>query len=1027
MIGKAGILSVLLCALFAIATGQPDVAREAQAILAESCYGCHGPQVQSAGLRLDSREAALAKAVVAGEAAHSPLMARIEGGSGVVRMPLGSAPLSSAKIAVIRRWIDSGAPWPDAGAATKKHWAFVAPVRPAVPKTARANWVRNPIDAFLLSRLEREGLAPSPETDRATLLRRVSLDLTGLPPTLAELDAFLADRSADAYEKQVDRLLASPHYGERWAKMWLDAARYADSNGYEKDAPRIVWSYRDWVINAFNRDLPYDRFVIEQIAGDLLPGATQDQRVATGFLRNSMINEEGGVDPEQFRMEAMFDRVDAIGKGILGITIQCAQCHDHKYDPIKHEEYYKIFAFLNDTYEANIAVYTPDQERQRADIHRKSEEMEAELRRRTPDWQQRMAAWEARVAGNQPEWQVLPLTVDDISTGGERELPMKDGSMLAQGYAPTKHTVQFTAPSSLPVIRAVRLELMLDPNLPNGGPGRSIRGSGALTEFRVEAAPASDPKKFEKLKIASATADIALPETPLEPKFDDKSGKRRVTGPVDFAIDGKDETAWGIDSGPGQRNQARKAVFVLEKPVENSGGSVLNLFLKMNHGGANSDDNENNNLGRIRLSVTGAENAVADPVPPAVREILAIPDAQRSPAQIRTVFSYWRTTVPEWHAENEAIAALGKLHPEGSLQLVLADREAGDHRVTHLLKRGDFLQPDHEVSPGTPAFLHPLRPSSEPDRLRFARWLVDRQSPTTARSFVNRVWQSYFGTGIVATAENFGTQCEPPSNQELLDWLAVEFMDSGWDVKKLQRTIVTSAAYRQSSKVTPELLAKDPDNRLIARGPRFRVDAELVRDIALSTSGLLNPAIGGPSVFPPAPAFLFLPPASYSPKSWKVSEGPDRYRRALYTFRFRSTPFPMLQTFDAPNGEMSCVRRTRSNTPLQALTTLNEPVFVDAAQALAKRVLKEGGASDEERLVYAFRLATARRPTGEESGVLLKLLAKEQHRIADGWLSALDLSGMRGAPLSDTTPTRAAAWSVVTRVILNLDETITKE
>jgi len=1024
--GKLATLLLLFCALLAISPGQTDVAHEAQAILAESCYGCHGDKVQSAGLRLDTREAATAKAIVAGDAAHSPLIARITGAPNVTRMPMGAAPLSAEKIAVLRKWIDTGAGWPGSSAALKTHWAFVAPVRPAVPHPARAGWARNPIDAFLLSRLEREGLAPSPEADRATLLRRVSLDLTGLPPAPAELDAFLADRSSNAYEKQVDRLLASPHFGERWARMWLDAARYADSNGYEKDAPRIVWSYRDWVISAFNRDLPYDQFVIQQIAGDLLPGATQDQKVATGFLRNSMINEEGGVDPEQFRMEAMFDRVDAIGKGILGITVQCAQCHDHKYDPIKHEEYYRLFAFLNDTHEANIAVYTPEQTRQRADILRRNEEMEADLRRRTPDWQQRMAAWEARFRNDQPDWQVLQLTVDDISTGGERELPMKDGSMLAQGYAPTKHTVQFTAKSAAPVIRAVRLELMLDPNLPNGGPGRSIRGTGALTEFRVEAADASTPTKFEPLKIAGATADISVPETVLEPKFDDKSGKRRVTGPIDFAIDGKDETAWGIDAGPGLRNQARKAVFVLEKPLENASGATLNLFLKMNHGGANSDDNENNNLGRIRLSVTSAENAVADPIPAPVREILAIAAADRTPAQTRAVFSYWRTTVPEWRAENEAIAALWKTHPEGSLQLVLASR-GDEHRVTHILKRGDFLQPDREVTPGTPAFLHPLRASAEPDRLRFARWLVDRQSPTTARSLVNRVWQAYFGTGIVATAENFGTQCEAPSNQELLDWLAVEFMDSGWSVKKLQREIVTSAAYRQSSRVTPELLAKDPDNRLIARGPRLRVEAETVRDIALAASGLLNPAIGGPSVFPPAPAFLFLPPASYSPKSWKLSEGPERYRRGLYTFRFRSTPFPMLQAFDAPNGEMSCVRRTRSNTPLQALTTLNEPQFVESAQALAQRVLKEGGATDSERLNYAFRLCTARPPNDQESDVLLKMLAKEERRIADGWLSAQELSGIKGGPVSAFTPTRAAAWTVVARVILNLDETITKE
>jgi hypothetical protein len=483
----------------------------------------------------------------------------------------------------------------------------------------------------------------------------------------------------------------------------------------------------------------------------------------------------------------------------------------------------------------------------------------------------------------------LSLTVDDISTGGERELPMRDHSMLAQGYAPTKHTVQFTAKTDLPRITAVRLELLTDPNLPNGGPGRSIKGTGALTEFLVDAAPAATPDKYTRVKIAKATADIGLPETPLEPKFDDKSGKRRVTGPIEFAIDGKDETAWGIDAGPGLRNQPRKAVFQFEQPVTNPNGTILQLRLKQNHGGANSDDNENNNLGRIRLSVTSAPDAVADPLPQNVREILSIPRVRRSPAQIRAVFSYWRTTVAEWKAENDSIAALWREHPEGSLQLMLADRSE-DHRSTHILKRGDFLQPDKVVEPGTPAFLHPPPANAPRNRLTFAKWLVDPRSPTTARSIVNRIWQAYFGTGIVATAENFGTQCEPPSNQELLDWLAVEFMDSGWTMKKLHRLIVTSSVYRQSSSMSAELLAKDPDNRLLARGPRLRVEAELVRDIALAASGLLNAKVGGPSVYPPAPAVLFQPPASYAPKTWATAEGPDRYRRALYTFRFRSVP-----------------------------------------------------------------------------------------------------------------------------------------
>jgi Protein of unknown function (DUF1549)/Protein of unknown function (DUF1553)/Planctomycete cytochrome C len=1004
------------------APAQDDaLGRQAQAILSESCYGCHGSGQQMAGLRLDT---GLRAVVTPGHSTDSLLIKRVNGADGLERMPMGAPALSADKIATLAKWIDAGAVLPAPG----RHWAFVPPVRPAVPSVSQPAWVRNPIDAFLLARLDREGLKASPETDRATLLRRASLDITGLPPTPAELDAFLADNSPNAYEKQVDRLLASPHYGERWGRIWLDAARYADSNGYEKDAPRLVWFYRDWVINSLNRDMPYNQFVIEQIAGDMLPNATQDDRVATGFLRNSMVNEEGGVDPEQFRMEAMYDRIDAIGKGILGVTIQCAQCHNHKYDPLTQEEYYRIFAFLNNTHESDIVVYTPAELAKRDEIVRHTAEIEAQLQKRTPDWRARMAAWEDALPA-QPAWQTLQLTVDDISTGGERELPMNDGSMLALGYAPTKHTVKFTAKTDLARITAVRLELLMDPNLPAGGPGRSVHGTGALSEFRVEAAPPDAPEKFSDVKIATATADFNPPETVLEKKFDDKSGNRRVTGPIQFAIDGRDDTAWGIDAGPGLRNQPRKAVFTFGKPVEHSGGTILNFFLKQNHGGANSDDNENNNLGRVRLSVTDAPSPVADPLPDAVREILKTPRAQRTAAQEQAVFRYWRTTVAEWIAENDAIAGLWRDYPEGTRQLVLAERTE-DPRVTHILKRGDFLQPDRAVAPGVPSFLNALPAGAAPNRLTFARWLVDRQSPTTARSIVNRVWQAYFGTGIVATVENLGTQAETPSNQQLLDWLAVDFMDSGWSLKKLQRLIATSAAYRQSSNVTPGLSAKDPDNRLIARGPRYRVDAEVVRDISLTASGLLTDQIGGPSVYPPAPAFLFLPPASYAPKTWNVAQGPDRYRRALYTFRFRSEPFPVLQAFDAPNGEMACVRRTRSNTPLQALTTLNEPLFVESAQALAARTLKEGGTTDRDRVAYAFRLCTARVPSQSEENVLLDLLAKEDRRLENGWLSAIDLAGLKtgaDAVPGDTTPRRLAAWTAVARVILNLDETITKE
>ena len=1017
---------ILSIAAFTAPRTEPvDFAKQIQPVFEKSCYACHGPKQQMAGLRLDSKAAAFTKVLVPGKPAESPLYQRVAGLGGVPQMPMGGK-LASADIELIRTWIEQGADWPGE---VKKHWAFVPPVRPPLPKVRDTRWPANPIDAFVLAKLEKENLAPSSEADRVTLLRRLSLDLIGLPPTPAEVDAFLADKSPHAYEKQVDRLLASPHYGERWGRIWLDGARYADSNGFEKDRPRQVWFYRDWVIRSLNKNLPYDQFVIDQIAGDELPHATQDQIVATGFLRNSMTNEEGGIDPEQYRMEALFDRMDAIGKGILGVTIQCAQCHNHKFDPLTQEEYYRMLSFLNNSDEAEAPVYTPQQQMKRAEIYRRTTEIEAGLRHRHADWRERMTAWEEKVAHGQPEWTVLPLTVDDISTGGQKYMALPDGSLLAGGYSPTNLTPKITVKTDVQNITAFRLELITDPNLPLGGPGRSEKGMCALTEFKVTAAPASDPKQAVPVKIASASADIALPETELGGRFADKSGKRRVTGPIEFAIDGKTETAWGIDAGPGLRNKSHNAVFRVAAPISNPGGTVLTFSLVQSHGGGSPDISDNNNLGRFRLSLTTAQDAVADPLPKTVREALAIPREQRSPAQTDTIFHYWRTTVPEWHDENETIAKLWKEYPESEAQLVAEDRP--QPRQSHILMRGDFLKPGKPVTPGVPAFLNPLPADAPPTRLTFARWMVDRKAPTTARSLVNRLWQAYFGTGLVATVENFGTQCEPPSHPELLDWLAVEFMDRGWDIKAMQRLIVTSATYRQSSSAAGERYSEDPYNRLLSRGPRYRVDAEIVRDIALAASGLLDPKVGGPSVYPPAPAFLFVPPTSYAHKSWVESKGSDRYRRALYTFRYRSVPYPVLETFDAPNGDMSCVRRARSNTPLQALATLNEPLFVESARALAMRTVTDGGKTDAQRLTYAFRRSLARKPAPEESSELLRLLEKEQERFAAGKLNAWELAADDPAHPpqlpAGVTPPQLAAWTAVSRVLLNLDETITKE
>jgi hypothetical protein len=926
------------------------------------------------------------------------------------------------------------------------HWAFKAPVRSTLPSVKTKGWVRGPIDNFILARLGKEKLKPSPGADKATLLRRLSLDLVGLPPTIAELDAFLADKSKDAYEKQVDRLLASPHYGERWGRLWLDAARYADSDGFEKDKPRFIWNYRDWVINAFNRNLPYDQFVIQQIAGDQLPHPAQGELVATGFLRNSMLNEEGGVDPEQFRMDTMFDRMDAIGKSILGLTIQCAQCHNHKFDPLKQEEYYKMFAFLNNDHEASIAVYTAAQLQQRADLLRQMRDLEEGLRHQTPDWEKRMAAWEDSVKNDQPEWVELECR-NSSGDNGERFYYYADHSIRAASYAPTKWTAVFRTTNNLPFIDGFRLEQLTDPDLPCNGPGRSIKGMSALSEFNVEAEDAKNPDNKVKVKFIKATADYSNPDKPLEAEFDDRSGAKRVYGPVEFAIDGKNDTAWGIDAGPGRRNQPRKAVFIPDKPLEFTNGVILTFRLLQNHGGWNSDDNENHNLGRFRLSVTSATNAVADPLPAGVREIFKIDRDKRTPTQVATVFSYWRTTVPEFKEANDKIEALWKQWPEGAPTLTLVARKnkgaADQTRATYILNRGDWLKPVREVETGVPAFLNPLPPGADSSRLTFARWLVDPKAPTTARVFVNRLWQACFGIGLLETPEDFGMRAPEPSHPGLLDWLAVEFMKPSvtapgekfsaqpWDIKHVLRLIVTSATYRQSSRVTSELYERDPYNRLLARGPRFRVDAEIVRDITLDASGLLNEAFGGPGVMPPAPTFLFQPPASYGPKVWNEDTGPNRYRRAIYTFRFRSVPYPMLQTFDAPNGDFSCVRRQRSNTPLQALVSLNEPIFMECAQALAMRSLTDGGATDKERITYAFRRCVGRAPNPDELGELLGLLQKETKHIGDGWVDTPVLATGKNEPIKDlpkgATPTQLAAYTVVSRALLNLDETITKE
>ena len=1077
-------------------------------------------------MRADSREALLkggdtGPSFVVSNSAASILVQVLAGTHpDLAQMPKKKEKFTDEQIGLVRAWIDQGAEWE--GGAKKyayntNHWGFKVPVRPTVPTVSDKQWARSPIDNFVAAKLDAEKLQPSPEADKITLLRRLSLDLIGLPPTPEKVDAFLADKSPNAYEKQVERLLASPHYGEKWGRNWLDAARYADSDGFEKDKTRNVTFYRDWVVKALNDDLPYDQFITKQLAGDLLPNATQDDIVATGFLRNSMVNEEGGIDPEQFRMEALFDRMDAIGKSVLGLTIQCAQCHNHKFDPILQEDYYKLFAFLNNDHESQRVVYSPEKQMLVANITREIRDLEEGLRHRVSDWEQRMARWEDSVKTNQPTWTVILPFVEEITTGGQKYIAQPDGSFMAQGYAVAKSAPHFWLTNVMQNITAFRLELLTDPNLPCNGPGRSLKGMCALTEFTVDISRA-DSTNNTRVKFSDVTADYSMMESKLTAEHYDKTTNNRVVGPITFANDNNENTAWGIDAGPGQRNTDHAAVFQCAKPAGFTGSTVWDIRLVQRHGGAVNDAHENHNLGRFRLSVTtNAGPVVADNVPKRVREIFAVPREKHSPQQIVAVFSYWRTVAsgagilpadssgtgilpvqaegvsPENRGQdapgsgrqdarptsagkmpvateqlftdtNAKIAQLQSQWPDGDTQLTLLARD--EMRETRLLKRGDFLKPANEVKAGVPGFLHPLPPDADGSRLTLAKWLMDKNSPTTARSFVNRVWQSYFGTGLLELSEDFGTRAELPSHPELLDWLACEFMQpegkqaegqrgkgaeektasvagvssspsllfssaTPWSIKHLHRLIVNSATYRQSSRITPDLYARDPYNRLLARGPRFPVEAEIVRDIALASSGLLNPALGGRSVFPPAPEFLFAPPVSYGPKDWPVETSAERYRRSLYIFRFRSVPYPLLQTFDAPNGDFSCVRRLRSNTPLQALVSLNETTFMECAQALARKTLAEGGTSDKERIDFAFRRAVSRPPTENERAELLALLEKQTKHIGEGWVSASELAAgtnnIAALLPPKTTPTQLAAYTIVSRVLLNLDETITKE
>ncbi len=1025
-------LTPLLTLVAARAAGV-DFAREVRPILAEHCYQCHGPDAgeRKSELRLDQHEAALRggksqlPAIVPGRPDESELLLRILSADPEEVMPPPDTDkrLDAGQKETLRRWIASGAEY-------APHWAFVAPVKAAPPGPPGVH----PIDAFVAAKLASRDLAASAPADPSALCRRLYLDLTGLPPSPPEVAAFAAAAKSgltQAVAATVDRLLASEAYGERWARVWLDVARYADSNGFEKDLRREQWAWRDWVIGALNRDLPYDQFLIEQIAGDLLPNATPDQIVATGFLRNGMVNEEGAIVAEQFRTEGIVDRVDCLGKAALGLTLQCAQCHTHKFDPITHDEYFGAFAFLNNAHEAQSWVFAPPQQKELEQLLTGLRAVDERSRLTQPQGPEKLAAWASEWQRQRIEWTPLIATETDSTGGLNHPVQLPDLSILTVGHPTVKGGIYVISQPALEGATGLRVEALTHGDLPFGGPGHSRYGTWAVTELEVFVQPPGS-EKWEKVGVQNATADWSEPTRGLEPEWRalsiDPDG-RRTCGPVAFMIDGSEHTAWRADRGPGRRNQESVAVVQFEHPLTHPAGTKLKVLYTMNHG-EDTTGRGSTMLGRSRFSLTNAPDPRAAPVDYAALLALEIPAGQRTAAQEELIYRAWRASDPEAAKFNDEAAALWKKFPAAQTSVLhLAELAPSLTRATHLLERGAWDRPKQKIEPHVPAVLHPMEPAGPRDRLAFARWIADRRSPLAARVAVNRVWQALFGLGLVETPEDFGTRTPLPEYGELLDWLAVDFMEQGWSQKRLVRAIVTSLTYQQDSRVTPPLLERDPGNRLLARGPRFRAEAEIVRDIALAASGLLTRKVGGPSVFPPVPENVLS--YNYSKVDyWNVPEGPERYRRSLYLFRKRSMPDPMLTAFDAPNADQACARRARSNTPMAALTGLNEPVFVEAAQGLARRIWREGGTTDAERIAHGYLLCTARAPADAEIAGVQRLLADTRERLRRGELNATTLAF---APFTkpddlpaDATPIDLAAWTIASRVLLNLDETLTK-
>lgn len=1144
-------LTVALTTGHATAEDRVDFNRDVRPILSGACLTCHGPddETREAGLRLDHRESVLHEldsgsvAIVPGDPSASELIARITTDDGDLRMPPAESgqSLTPTQIEILTRWINEGAEY-------SKHWAYVAPQRPTVPTPPSdlAEWAHNDIDRFVLHRMQQHNLRPSAPADRPALIRRVSLDLTGLPPTVDEVDQFVGSQDPDAWEHLVDDLLQRDSFGEHWARKWLDLGRYADSAGYADDPPRTIWAWRDWVIRAINSNMPFDQFTIEQLAGDLLPNATDEQLIATAFHRNTMTNSEGGTIDEEFRNVAIVDRVNTTFAVWMGTTMACAQCHSHKYDPISQDEYFQVFAILNNTQDADrrdesplLQVYTTRQRQRRQELQQQITRLNQLIDTPTPELQRSQQTWESELRAPSPWTSLSAAAVNRQSDESSEVHP--DGTVLISGTASQDiYTIDLPLPESLTELAALRIETVPHASLPGGGAGLA-NGNFVVTAVRAQIVPpVSHPQQARFIRITNLGADqfLSLAEVEVSSRSQNIAGQGTVRqsstafgGAAERAIDGntsgeyndgstthtakEQDPWWELDLGQQQPidsvqlwnrtdnnlhvrlsnfridllNEQREVVWqstVAEPPNPSQNHAISDaqvipfaaawadyhqpgfepadvLTGKTGRedgwavGGKTSEPHalalaptspvtvsepailrvtiEHNSphkehlLGHFRVSVTADDRAVRrSQLPPDLQTVLDQPAAERSSDDAaRFAAHYRRQVAPELQDQRDHLATaeqeLAAVTPVTSVPVMKELTE--NRRETLFQYRGSWQNTGHKVTEGVPAVFHPLESSRTPDRLALAEWLVDGANPLTARVLANRWWEVLFGRGLVSTSEDFGSQGELPTHPLLLDWLAADLIQSGWDRKAALKQIVMSATYRQNARVTPEAARRDPDNRWLARGPRVRLSAEMVRDQALFVSGLLSPKMYGPPVRPPQPS-QGLRAAFGSSTDWKTSTGEDRYRRAIYTSWRRSNPYPSMTTFDAPNREVCTLRRNSTNTPLQSLVTLNDPVYIEAAQSLARHALQHSE-DEEQQLTWAFRRCLLRAPSPDELIALRALYHESRQQLAEQEEQAMKLATQPLGPLPDGLEIQdAAAMTVVGNVLLNLDEMFLK-